>query len=322
MPVKKDAGRSLLKFPYVGQNAGNGKNTTAFTRRKVKNRKTRTIGVVVHELQSDFIKAALQGIENIANRLGYEIVITHSQESMEKEVANVQMLFDQEVDGLIASLSFGTTNLDHFKSFANKGVPVVFFDRVEKISGNGTVVIDNTGTGYAATRHLIQQGCRRIAIVTSCLERNVYADRYHGYRHALSDFDLPFTGQLLIVNDLSQEAGIEAARQILAMKERPDGLFITNDLVAAVCMHTLMDYGVQVPDDIAIVGFNNDSICKLTVPTITTINYPGMEMGQVAASSLIAKILGGSACPEPETAVVNANLIVRHSSLRNTGGVY
>jgi LacI family transcriptional regulator len=287
-----------------------------YARKTARRSTTHTIGVVVHELQSDFIKTALLGMEHMAARLGYKLVITHSQESMEKEVANVQILLEQEVDGLIASLSFGTTNLDHFKQFAKRGAPVVFFDRVEKHRGN-TVVIDNVGTGYAATRHLIQQGCKRIAIVTSCLERNVYAHRYKGYRNALYDHQIAFADPLLILNDISEEAGVEAARRIMAMKERPDGVFVTNDLVAATCMHTLIENDIRVPDDIAIVGFNNDSICKLTVPTITTINYPGIHMGQTAFAALINNITGKENGAQPETAVIPANLVVRHSSLKN-----
>jgi len=291
--------RSLIDFPYA------------------RSRKTNSIGVIVHELQSDFIKEALKGMEAVATKYGYGIVITHSQESMKKEVANAQILLDQRVDGLIASLSFGTTSLDHFQPFINRSVPVIFFDRVEKNGGNGRVVIDNVGTGYTATTHLIQQGCRRIAIVTSPLERNVYADRFKGFLNALHDHHIPFSNNLLIVNDLSAEAGVDAARQVMRMKKRPDGLFVTNDLVAATCMRTLMNAGISVPEDIAIVGFNNDSICKLTLPTITTINYPGFEMGRVAALKLLDSIMGTSVQRQIETAVVPAELIVRHSSLKN-----
>jgi LacI family transcriptional regulator len=312
--VKKPGKRSLFDFPYKKRTRRNELSVPTI---KGGRSKTHTIGIIVHELQSDFIKAALKGIESIATLQGYEIVITHSQESMQKEVANAQMLFDQRVDGVIASLSFGTTNLDHFKTFIHREVPVVFFDRVEKASGNGMVVIDNEGTGYAATKHLIQQGCKRIAIVTSTMERNVYADRFKGFLHALQDHQLPFSNNLLIVNDISEEAGEEAAMELIRMKERPDGLFITNDLVAAVCMRTLMSHGISVPDDMAIVGFNNDSICKLTMPTITTINYPGFEMGRLAAMQVLAAIEGKCPHHPVATAVVPAELIVRHSSLKN-----
>jgi LacI family transcriptional regulator len=325
MPVRKDPGVSLLDFPYKNHTAGNRIHKIASgegyqyksTRRRSGKRATHTIGVVVHELQSDFIRSALQGMEEVANTMGYELVITHSQESMAIEVANAQMLFDQQVDGLIASLSFDTTNVNHFKNFAQQGIPVVFFDRVEKAGGNSMVVIDNVGMGYAATQHLIGQGCHRIAIITSCLDRNVYADRYTGFRHALRNHQLPYADHQLIINDITEAAGVEAARQVMEMREMPDGLFITNDLVAAACMRALMDNDVRVPEDIAIVGFNNDSISKLTFPTITTINYPGIEMGRVAALQLIEAMEGGNYLSQKETAIVPADLIVRCSSLKN-----
>ena len=288
-----------------------------YSHRKLRNSKTNTIGVIVHTLNSYFIKSVLMGIEQEAGRLGYEMVIMHSQECMEREVANARMLFNQQVDGLIASLSFGTTTLDHFTLFANSGIPVVFFDRVDTIGNNGTVVIDNIGAGYQATHHLIQQGCRRIAIVTSGLERNVYADRYAGFRNALNDHGITFDESMLIVSDITEEAGADAASRILAMHERPDGLFVTNDLVAASCMRSLLEYGLQVPNDIAIVGFNNDPICKLTVPSITTINYPGMEMGKVAAAQLITSIVRSDLPAFRENAIVSADLIIRHSSLKS-----
>jgi LacI family transcriptional regulator len=287
-------------------------------RRPLRNyRATNTIGVVVHTLQSDFIKSALTGIQKVVFGAGYEMIIMHSQENREKEVANVQMLFDHRVDGLLASLSFGTTNMDHFKVFSNEGRPVVFFDRVDTGGNNCNVVIDNVGTGYAATHHLIQQGCKRIAIITSCLERNVYKDRYTGFRNALTSHNIPFADDLLIVKDITEQAGMEAARQIMAMQDKPDGLFVTNDLVAAACMRSLMEYGFQVPGDIAIVGFNNDPICRLTVPAITSINYSGMEIGRVAALQLINTISKGAIALSTETTVVSAELIVRASSLKN-----
>jgi LacI family transcriptional regulator len=277
---------------------------------------TNTIGVVVPTLHSDFIKSALIGIQQVVFGAGYEMIIMHSQENREREVANVQLLFDQQVDGLLASLSFGTTSMDHFKGFLNKGRPVVFFDRVDTGGDNCNVVIDNVGAGYAATQHLIKQGCKRIAIITSCLERNVYRDRYTGFRNALTDHNLPFTYDLLIIKDITEEAGMEAAARIMAMPEKPDGVFVTSDLVAAACMRSLMEYGIQVPDDIAIVGFNNDPISRLTVPAITTINYSGMEIGRVAGLQLINALAKGNTSLSAATTVVPAELIVRASSLK------
>ncbi len=207
--------------------------------RSLRNQHTNTIGIMVHELNSNFITSVLAGVEKVTAAAGYDLIIAHSSESFIKEAANAKNLFHKRVDGLIASLSFDTKNLEHFRPFINKGVPVIFFDRVEQDINNTVVVIDNYKSGYLATQHLAEQGCQRIAYVTSSLERNVYAERYKGYRAALSDYNIYFDESLLIINDLSEKAGIASALQILAMNPRPDGVFVTNDFVAAVCMRIL-----------------------------------------------------------------------------------
>jgi len=277
---------------------------------------TNTIGIIVHKLDSYFITCALKGIEEVAAAHGYELIITHSQESMEKEVANAELLFDRQVDGLMASLSVETRGLAHFRPFTEMGVPIVFFDRVEKTGNSDMVVIDNARCGFMATEHLIKQGCRRIAIITSSLKRNVYEQRYKGFREALKDYSIPFTEDLLILADNDKDGGMDAAWRIMHMDPMPDGLFITNDLVAAVCMHTLKEEGIRIPEDIAIVGFNNDPVGRLITPTLTTIDYPGFEIGRTAAKSLLNHLWGVSSAVQSQTAVVPSGLIVRGSSLR------
>ncbi|HET7897320.1 MAG TPA: LacI family DNA-binding transcriptional regulator, partial [Flavisolibacter sp.] len=170
--------------------------------RNLRQRETKTIGVMVHELNSNFITSVLAGIEKVTTEAGYDLIIAHSSESAKKETANAANLFQKRVDGLIASLSFDTQNLNHFQPFVDKGVPVVFFDRVEQDGNRTVVVIDNQKCGYVATEHLIQQGCKRIAHVTSSLTRNVYALRHKGYRDALLDNEYKVDDKLLIIGDL------------------------------------------------------------------------------------------------------------------------
>lgn len=278
--------------------------------------KTKTIGVIVHKLDSHFITSALKGIEKVVAEHGYELIITNSQESMDKEIGNAELLFDRRVDGLLASLSVETKGLAHFAPFAETGVPVVFFDRVEKTGHSDMVVIDNARCGFMATEHLIRQGCRRIAIITSSLKRNVYAQRYKGFREALKDYTIPFTEELLIRTDNDRDGGMDAAWRIMHLDPMPDGLFITSDLVAAVCMHTLKEEGIRVPEDIAIVGFNNDPLGRLITPALSTIDYPGVEIGRTAAMSLLSHLSGDCPLVASKTAVVPAELIVRGSSLK------
>ena len=284
--------------------------------RNLRQQQTNTIGVIVHELNSNFITSVLAGIEKVITEAGYDLIIAHSSESSVKEAANAKNLFHKRVDGLIASLAIDTTDLDHFKPFVDKGVPVMFFDRVEQDGNNSVVIIDNYKCGYEATKHLINQGCKRIAHVTSSLKRNVYSQRYKGYQDALFDNGISFDENLLIINDLSEKAGVDAALQILKMKPLPDGAFITNDFVAAVCMRTLKENGINIPEDIAIVGFNNDTIGKLIEPALTTINYPGIDMGEIAAINLINHLKGISNIHLTNTIIVRSDLIIRKSSLK------
>ncbi|MGN6532250.1 MAG: LacI family DNA-binding transcriptional regulator [Ginsengibacter sp.] len=284
--------------------------------RNLRIRHTNTIGMLVPKLNSNFITSVLAGVEKVTTEAGYDLIIAHSSESYLKEVANAKNLFEKRVDGLIVSLAFDTKNLDHFKMFKDKGVPVIFFDRVEQEGNNTVVVIDNYKCGYQATQHLIEQGCKRIVHITSNLKRNVYSQRFKGYRDALFENGIPYDENLLIINDLSEKAGIESAMQILKMTPLPDAAFITNDFLAAVCMRTLKENGIRIPEDIAIVGFNNDAICTLIEPALTTINYPGIDVGEVAARNLINDLKGIGNIQNTNTIIIRSNLIIRKSSLK------
>lgn len=282
----------------------------------LRRQRTNTIGVIVHELNSHFITSVLAGIEKVTTEANYDLIIGHSSETYKKEVSNALNLFHKRVDGLIASLAYDTEDMAHFAPFAKKGIPVMFFDRVFE-DGEGTkVVINNHKAGYDATAHLIEQGCKHIAHITANLKRNVYADRLSGYRQALVEKGLKYDESLVIVNDLSEEAGIEAAKEIMAMKPMPDGVFITNDFCAAVCIQTFKDAGVEVPKDIAVVGFNNDVISKIIQPKLTTINYPGIEMGEIVARNLINHLSGVSNINLTNTIIIKSELIIRASSMK------
>jgi LacI family transcriptional regulator len=188
------------KIQQTAKYFGYRHNTFASSLRK---QKTNTVGFIIHELNSNFITSVLAGIEKVTAEAGYDLIIAHSSESYEKEAANALNLFHKRVDGLIASLAFNTRGLDHYRSFDDKGIPMIFFDRVEEKSDSTTVIVDNYKSGYQATKHLIEQGCEKIVLVTASLKRNVYAQRYKGYMDALYDHNITFEKDLVLIKDLS-----------------------------------------------------------------------------------------------------------------------
>lgn len=284
--------------------------------KNLRRQKTRTLGVIVHSLNSNFIASVLSGIEQVANKAGYNLIISQSQESRVKEAINVNTMFNSRVDGLIVSLAFDTTDVSHFDPFFNKETPVVFFDRISDGQSSTNVVIDNFKAGYDATRHLIDQGCKKIAHITGNLTRNVYSDRMKGYRQALLENKIPFNEKYLIVNNMDEQTAIEAAKKLMAMKPMPDAIFVANDNCAAVCMQVLKDEGYSIPNDIAIVGFNNDIISRVVNPKISTVNYPGQQMGKIVANALVNHLEGKANLDATSTIIIKSELIVRESSLR------
>jgi len=284
--------------------------------KNLRHQKTRTLGIIVQTLNSNFIASVLSGIEQVANKAGYNLIISQSQESQAKEAINAEAMFNRRVDGLIVSLAFDTKNVSHFDSFFNKDIPVVFFDRVSLGQSSTNVVIDNFKAGYEATRHLISQGCKRIAHITGNLTRNVYADRMKGYKEALEESNISFNEKYVLINNMDEVSALEAADRLMAMKPMPDGLFVANDNCAAVCMQAIKDAGYSVPKDIAIVGFNNDIISRVVNPKITTVNYPGEQMGTITANALINHLEGKANLGATSTIIIKSQLIVRESSLK------
>lgn len=165
------------------------------------------------------------------------------------------------------------------------------------------------------TAHLISQGCRNIIHLGGSLIRNVYADRYNGYKQAIIDSGLVTSEKSLMISDLSHKAGIEAAKAILQLKTLPDGIFAANDTAAVSVLCELKQAGILIPEDICIAGFNDDPISRVVEPNLTTVHYPGREMGEIAATTLINS-LKGTQSDSLNSIVLSHSLIFRKSSLR------
>jgi LacI family transcriptional regulator len=281
----------------------------------LRQRHTNTLGLVVPKLNSYFMATAIAGIERVTNENGYGLIISTSQESERQEISSVSTLFNSRVDGLMVSLAFDTGSVDHFNVLLEKNIPVVFFDRVSECEGCLKVVIDNCRAGYEVTAHLLDQGCKIIVHVGGNMLRNVYSERYEGYKKALKDNGMKVDKKLHIISDLSGESATMAARKILAMKPLPDGIFAANDTSAVAIVMELLKSGISIPGDICVAGFNNEPLSQVIKPNLTTVDYPAGEIGEIVARSLINK-LKNRQTEMPETIILNHRLIVRESSLR------
>ena len=284
--------------------------------RNLRTSRTNTIGVIIPRINSSFMSAVIAGMENVANSEGYNLIISQSSESAEKERVNAATLFNSRVDGLLVSLAYDTDSLAHFEPFTKKKIPLIFFDRTSDKTEGTCIQINNFRAAYEATTHLISQGYTRIVHITATPKRNVYVDRLQGYKQALADQRIAFREDYVIVGNLSQEAGTDAAARILEMRPMPDAVFVANDNCAVGCMTALKQAGIRIPDDIAFVGFNNDPVSTVIEPNLTTVNYPGYEMGQIAARNLIDHLNGASSIHSTNTIILRSELMIRESSVR------
>lgn len=283
--------------------------------RNLRAQKTNTIGVIVPRLNSYFISAMLAGIEKELQAAGYNMLISQSLESQEKEAEYAETMMHNRVDGLIVTLAANTTSVDHFQPFLKHNIPVLFADRGVGENEYTKVVIDNRKAGYEATAHLIGQGCSRIVHITGNTTRDVYADRRDGYRSALVEHGISFDESLVFETDLTEISTMKVMNRILKMDVLPDGIFVANDFCAAICLKTLRQAGLHIPGDVAIVGFNNDATSRITEPSLSTVNYPGQEMGELVARNLIRRLRTDTATVI-ETIVLKSELIIRNSSRR------
>jgi DNA-binding LacI/PurR family transcriptional regulator len=277
-------------------------------------KQTHTIGVIVPNLDY-FCSTAIRGIDEAALEAGYTVMICQSNESYGREVVNTQRLMSSSVDGLIVSLSNETNNVDHFKRLLQKEIPILFFDRTHADLNASNVVLDNAFGGEQAAQHLIEQGCRRIVLLRSHATVSVSTLRENGYRAAHQKAGLTVDESLIIHCDFKQEAAYRATMQLLN-QTLPDAIFTVSDRLALGAMVALKEKGLRIPEDVAIVGFNDEPIMSLMTPKLSSVAQPAFEMGRRTARLFIEHI-HAEGKPEVETIVLKPQLMIRESSVRN-----
>ncbi|MDW8850165.1 LacI family DNA-binding transcriptional regulator [Flavobacterium sp. MMLR14_040] len=286
----------------------------------LKNRKTKSIGIIIPEIVHYFFSTVINGIEQVANENGYSVVICLSDDSFDKEVLNMEMLANGSIDGFIMSLSKETQykgDFHHITEVINQGMPVVMFDRVTNDILCDKVIIDDKAAAYEAVQSLIDNGRKKIALVTTVDYVSVGKLRTDGYEKALLDNGLPFNEDLIIkIEDVDT---CEITISELLHARAFDAVFAVNELFAVTIIKTASKMGLKVPEDLAVIAFTDGIISKYSTPSITTVSQSGEKMGNKAAKMLIERLEAEHNDDEEEnenytTEVIETHLIKREST--------
>ncbi len=252
---------------------------------------SKTIGIIIPEVVHHFFSSVLKGIIAQAEKKGYLVIILQSNESFELEKKQIDLLLSKRVDGILISLANSTIHFDHINDIINSDTPLVLFDKIAKVVQCSKVIINDRKAAYTATTHLITSGCKKIAHFRGPLLPQNSIDRFLGYKNALLDHGMTYDPSLVyILNDMSFEEGVQFAKKLLKDHNDVDGIFINTDLVAIGAISEFNNQGIDIPNDISIVGFSNWFMSSVISPTLTTIDQPGYKMGKVAFKLLYKEI--------------------------------
>lgn len=285
----------------------------------LKERRNHSIGIIVCEIANNFFSQAINGIESIAYNRGYHVIISQSHESFERETVIVDHMASRSVDGLLVSLSSGTKDHTHFKQLYEKGLPIVFFDRIANEIITHKVTADNFKGAYDATEHLIKNGFKRIGHVTSAPYLSISVERLEGYKEALTKNNIDYDEKLV---QFCNEGGMnydeveEALKKIFKLKPKVDALFTAGDRITTTTIQALQKLNKKIPDDVAVIGFTNTTLGDIFNPPLSVVRQPAFEMGQVATELLISMIESKRPVTEFKTKALQTELIVRESSTR------
>tara|TARA_R110001606_G_scaffold76420_1_gene176722 strand:+ start:1459 stop:2496 length:1038 start_codon:yes stop_codon:yes gene_type:complete len=289
----------------------------------LKSGKSYNVGVIVPRIDSNFFSSVIRGIEEELYPKGYHVIICQTNNQENLEIEKINSLLNVQVDGILMSIS--NANLEEDKGFnkliRNKNTPLVFFDRKKDIKGVSSVTVDDFKGGYDATKHLIDQGCRRIAHLFNDRKFEIFNNRFLGYRQALLDNGIEFDESLEIETMSNVEEGRKSAKVLLDMDSAPDAIFSSSDFAALGALQEIKESGLRIPEDICIVGFSNEPFTKfMELTTISSVDQFPMEMGKVAAQVFLEEVGNTQDSKITKNIVLTPKLIVRKSSLKYKEG--
>jgi LacI family transcriptional regulator len=287
----------------------------------LKERRSLSIGVIVSEIANSFFSQAIDGIESIAYKNGYNVIISQTRESVEREKINLNYLTSRSIDGLVVSVSAETTDFSNFKELHERGMPIVFFDRIVNDIKTHKVIVDNYKGAYDATAELISQGYRNIAAITNSEILSITSERLAGYRAALADHKViekegytrfcPHGG--LVLSEVE-----DVVTDLLNLKPKPDAILALGDKLTTGTLRVLKSKKMNVPGDIGLMGFSNSETTELIDPPLSIIKQPAFEMGEIATTLLLQLIESKRPVTDFETKVLAPQLIIRESSRKQT----
>ena len=291
----------------------------------LKNRKTNTIGIIIPEIVHHFFSKVIRGVELVANKRGYNVIIGLSNESFSKEVINMEMLANGSIDGFILSMSKETLlqqDYHHYNETMNQGMPIVMFDRVVSEIKCDKVIVDDFNGAKNAVQKLISNGCKHIALITTKDYVSVGRLRTQGYLDALEENKITPQAELILKMDdtLDYEVHLEKLEaeieQLFKAHKNIDGVFAVNELYALSAMKVARRMGLNVPNDIQVIGFTDGVLSKHATPSLTTVSQHAQLMGERAADLLIDKIEAEFNAEEEQfqTVVINTELVEREST--------
>lgn len=282
----------------------------------LKNKKTKTIGIIIPEIVHHFFATVISGVENVANEHGYNVIVCLSDESFDKEVINMEMLANGSIDGFIMSLSKETQqkkDFHHITEVINQGMPVVMFDRVTNDILCDKVIIDDNLSAIQAVQTLIDKGLKKIALITTVDYVSVGKLRTEGYLKALKSNDIKIDENLILkIEDIEH---CDEAIDNLINTQKIDAIFAVNELFAVTAIKSALKIGLKIPEDIAVIGFTDGIISKYSSPSITTVSQNGIKMGGKAAKMLIERLESEDEDDEHyRTEVIETHLVEREST--------
>ncbi|QHV93535.1 LacI family DNA-binding transcriptional regulator [Spirosoma endbachense] len=279
--------------------------------------RTRTIGVIVPNLSYYYFSAMLNSIEESALQAGYSVLVCQTNESYLREITNIQNLMRSQVEGFIISLSRDTDNYEHVERLARKNIPLVLFDRYAESIDVSKVIVDNQAAAFKATEHLIENGCQRIGFLAGPSQLLLSNQRVAGYREALAKHGLSIGDQYVVHCDYTQENTIMQTLTLMSLPQPPDGVVMISDRVAYPAMYAMNQKGLRIPQDVAVVSFNNEPVSAFFSPALSSVSQPIQDMGAETVRLLLKQLDATEDTVVPrETKVMETQLIVRASSLR------